>query len=306
MKIIKPIGFILMMLSLFFLAKQFYAHYHEVSAQIKLSTTTLMLIAIHAGFYGLLLNLLGYAWYCQLKERKFYYTLYPCLIIYGVSQIAKYLPGNVFQFAGRQLLANKYKISQHDVLQATLGELLLLAFTSLFICATFVFILNLNISNIDGFEVKKIAILGLLLLSTLLAFVYFVDIQLPHLFFLTMLKKNKILFLYLLFHIAAAFLCVSILANIYDLQINVGLAIRIMVAYLIAWLIGYVVPGAPGGLGIRELILLWLLKGIFPEPLVLSAAVMNRLVTTLGDFCFFGQAVWMKKRLNMLPANEIK
>lgn len=299
MKFIKPIGFILMMLSLFFLAKQFYAHYQEVSVQIRLSTTMLMLVLIHAGFYGLLLNLLGYAWYCQLKERKFHYAIYPCLIIYGLSQIAKYLPGNVFQFAGRQILANEYRIPQHDVLQATLGELLLLTCSSLLICAIYVLILDLNIYHFHTFELKKIATLCLLILSTLLAFVYFVDIRQPHLFFLNMLKKNKILFLYFLFHIAAAFLCVSILMNIYDLQIDVSLAMRIMVAYLIAWLVGYVVPGAPGGFGIRELVLLWMLKGIFPEPLILSAAVMNRLVTTVGDFCFFGQALWMKKQLSI-------
>jgi len=292
-----------MMLSLLILANQFYSHYHEVSAQIKFSTSTLMLTALHAGLYGFLLNLLGYAWYCQLKEFNNCYKPKPCMVIYGVSQIAKYLPGNIFQFAGRQLLANDYQVKQYDALQATLGELLLLVCTSLLICATCVFIVNLTASNIYGFEVKKIALICLIILSTLMAYIHFVEIHSPYLFFLKMLKKNIILLLYVLFHICVACLFVSILTNIFSIQMDATLSIRLVIAYLIAWLIGYAVPGAPGGLGVRELVLLWQLKGIFPEPLILSAAVMNRLVTTMGDFCFFGQAVWMQKFLKVESAN---
>lgn len=292
-----------MMLSLFILANQFYAHYHEVSAQIKFSTSILMLTAFHAGLYGLLLNLLGYAWYCQLKELNDSYKPKPCLVIYGVSQIAKYLPGNVFQFAGRQLLASDYQIKQNDAIQATLGELLLLVFTSLLICATFALILNSSATNLYGFEVQKIALLCLLILLTLMAYIHFVEINSPFLIFLKILKRNKILLLYVLFHICVAFLFVSILTNIFSIQMGATLSIRIVIAYLTAWLIGYVVPGAPGGLGVRELVLLWQLDGILPEPQILSAAVMNRIVTTLGDFCFFCQAVWMQKFLKVESAN---
>ena len=53
------------------------------------------------------------------------------------------------------------------------------------------------------------------------------------------------------------------------------------------------VPGAPGGLGIREAALVALLGATVGESTVLLAAVMFRMITTLGDSLFFFlSAVW--------------
>jgi hypothetical protein len=58
-------------------------------------------------------------------------------------------------------------------------------------------------------------------------------------------------------------------------------------AYVVAWLAGLVVPGAPAGVGIRELILLFLLKGEIAEADLVFIILVGRMVTVFGDFLFF-------------------
>ena len=55
-------------------------------------------------------------------------------------------------------------------------------------------------------------------------------------------------------------------------------------AYVTAWVLGYVVPGASGGIGIREAALLLLLGPLLGNSLTLSLAMVHRLITIIGDF----------------------
>jgi glycosyltransferase 2 family protein len=50
-----------------------------------------------------------------------------------------------------------------------------------------------------------------------------------------------------------------------------------------AWVVGYVVPGAPGGLGVREAMMVVLLAPLTGEAVATGLAVSMRLTTLLGD-----------------------
>ena len=58
-------------------------------------------------------------------------------------------------------------------------------------------------------------------------------------------------------------------------------------AYVIAWLAGFLVPGSPAGLGVREVVLLYLLSGHYPESTLLILILASRIVTTFGDVLFY-------------------
>ena len=53
--------------------------------------------------------------------------------------------------------------------------------------------------------------------------------------------------------------------------------------YAVAWVLGFVMPGAPGGLGVREVVLLAALDPLYGSATAVGLAVALRLVTTLGD-----------------------
>lgn len=72
-------------------------------------------------------------------------------------------------------------------------------------------------------------------------------------------------------------------------------------AFSIGWLLGFITPGAPGGLGVFEVTVLTLLKSSqagqdFSPGLALSAVALYRLVSTLAEAIGAGLA-WLDERL---------
>ena len=51
-----------------------------------------------------------------------------------------------------------------------------------------------------------------------------------------------------------------------------------------AHVIGFITPGSPGGVGVREAISLYLLKGMINETVILSGIVIMRISSIIGDF----------------------
>lgn len=76
-------------------------------------------------------------------------------------------------------------------------------------------------------------------------------------------------------------------------------------AFLISWVMGFVVPGAPGGIGVREGSFA-VLGGVFLNTdLLVLVALLMRLVTLLGEGVLFLLALYVARRaghLNTAPA----
>jgi glycosyltransferase 2 family protein len=54
-------------------------------------------------------------------------------------------------------------------------------------------------------------------------------------------------------------------------------------AFSLAWLLGLILPGAPGGLGVFEVAVLALLDGSFPAGMLLSAVAIYRVISILAE-----------------------
>jgi hypothetical protein len=54
-------------------------------------------------------------------------------------------------------------------------------------------------------------------------------------------------------------------------------------AACIAWAVGLVVVFAPGGVGVREVVYVWILSGLYPRAELQAAAISARLVTVLAE-----------------------
>lgn len=61
--------------------------------------------------------------------------------------------------------------------------------------------------------------------------------------------------------------------------------------FSLAWFLGLVVPGAPGGVGIFEAAALGLLRGHLPTAVILAAVASYRLISTLAETLGYGAAV---------------
>ncbi|MGD1898942.1 MAG: lysylphosphatidylglycerol synthase domain-containing protein [Phormidesmis sp.] len=69
----------------------------------------------------------------------------------------------------------------------------------------------------------------------------------------------------------------------------------LIAAFSLAWLFGLVVPGAPGGIGVFEATAIPLLSGQFPVAVILSAVAFYRLVSVLAEVSG-AIAVWLLER----------
>lgn len=58
-------------------------------------------------------------------------------------------------------------------------------------------------------------------------------------------------------------------------------------AYAASWIIGFVTPGSPGGIGVREALLILILQMYISESQAVTLALVFRIITTLGDILFF-------------------
>ena len=67
-------------------------------------------------------------------------------------------------------------------------------------------------------------------------------------------------------------------------------------AYVLAWLAGFITPGTPAGVGVREIVLLFLLRGQIEQADLLLAIVLGRVVTVIGDLLYFIMATFINKK----------
>jgi glycosyltransferase 2 family protein len=66
-------------------------------------------------------------------------------------------------------------------------------------------------------------------------------------------------------------------------------------AFSVAWLLGLIIPGAPGGIGVFEATAIALLDNHFPPAMVVSAVAVYRLVSLLAELAGAGMA-WLYSR----------
>ncbi len=67
-----------------------------------------------------------------------------------------------------------------------------------------------------------------------------------------------------------------------------GTGIRVITAaYIISWILGFAVPGAPGGIGVREMALTLLLSPVIGRDVTAALSVLHRIITIIGDFAAY-------------------
>ena len=198
--------------------------------------------------------------------------------IYGTSQLGKYIPGNIFQFAGRQSIAVKNGIKSSVSLKSIGWELGLLALSgSVFV----ILIMPIYFKTFSG-------------LLSVLVFILFLFILIRGLIFF-----NNFFYLstiaYLVFLTISSLLFIGVL-NMLNPRYNFcNWEIFLVIgSFVVAWLVGFVTPGAPAGVGIREFILFFLLKNNF-----LAALIFSRVISIIGDLIFFLIALTFKRQVRL-------
>lgn len=248
---------------------------HSYWFDLNLSLVTPLVwsfIAVFSVIYGSANLLLALAWWHLLQHLGASAKLLRSIRIYGMSQLAKYVPGIIFYLAGRQAFGMAAGISAGVLAKSTIWELSLIAIAG----------------ALSGWMILPLLIPGVSEAASVFLLMGSVALIAGLLHGMAGSRPAWSFIWQMLFLLISGAIFVALLELIAGSE---GLAVRhwltIGGAYIAAWLVGLFTPGAPAGVGVREMILMLLLKGVVPEMDLLMAVLLGRLITVVGDLLFF-------------------
>lgn len=230
--------------------------------------------------YGLSNLMLAMAWLRILEQLGCVVSYRWSIRVYGISQIARYVPGNIFHLAGRQILGLSSGVPSWTLAKSITWELGLILVAGGLIG---LLALPLLLPKISVMASSGIFILIFCLVLAFLGYTCGWSIVSAFCWYTWFLVLSGATF--------------GILVNLLGESLGDGPVLASLIgAYVVAWLIGLITPGAPAGVGVRELVLLALLKGTVEESDLLLAVMLGRAVTVFGDIIFFAVASVMDIR----------
>jgi len=254
-----------------------------------------------AGVTVSLINALAYAAACFLLSAAWRHLLILCgqpdpdprlcHRIYGRANIAKYLPGNVFHFAGRQVLGWKAGYSHGCIACASVYEILGMLVISGAIAITGIVLFNLRTINLTALQLGGVTGIALFLAACI---ALFSEVLLrkrgigpsQRSVFMVLGSLFRPYSYYIIFFLFTGGM-LALLFYVVATPVGINTMLQIVAAYSSAWIIGYITPGAPGGIGVREALLVVSLGQIVDEPQALLIALLFRLITVIGDVIYY-------------------
>ncbi|MDF2927640.1 MAG: hypothetical protein K0R57_6554 [Paenibacillaceae bacterium] len=253
----------------------------------------LYLINVKSFFYIALsifivfLGVQAWIWVQILNDSKRQISSYRGLVIYMTSQFAKYLPGGFWNLVGRVYLTSKHGVVLGTQMTAILYENMMLGIVStiygIILLYTFHFIF----------------LPVLLALAVLLPLSYYFY-EPVRLFFQRLIHKlskrfagmelslpRERFYLYLLYYFLSHLLqgCAFwLLLKTFGVE-SVGIVTASGI-FAVSWLIGLISP-LPGGIGIREGALVFLLSFQVPVAVATQISIITRIWNVLGEMVLF-------------------
>lgn len=260
---------------------------------IQWDMAALIAIAFGVAVPPVTVMLIGLLWRALMREQGVVIGRGTAMCIIAVSQIGKYLPGNVGHFVGRGALARAEGLPLGPTVSTTLLEVVwTLALGAAISALTLLWWLD----GRGGGTLAGINPIFMLLVGVGLALAPW-----PGIYLLNRLTPGLAARLgggqpVVLPRLGTTALIVLILLICFGLQgvsvwlqaralfgVESGSLIGFTLLFFTAWVAGYVVPGAPGGLGVREGIILALFSPVVGPGPALALGVSTRVMTTLGD-----------------------
>jgi len=222
--------------------------------------------------------------------------------VYCTSNLYKYIPGTVMYLIGRNRIAlETQKVSHAQIALATAMEGVFILLSAVVIVAVSVHeeaVFYMRQVDVPGFVWMIIG--GVLLAGLLLAVVFrrrlgrglkkFSDTMKN--FSLATKVKRLVTAMLILVVLAVTYLVTLVLLG---QRVTPGMVPTIVGLYMLSWLVGFLTPGAAGGMGIREAVLLMFLGGYLDTGVVVSSAIMHRVVCIVGDVFAYGIALAYSK-----------
>ena len=268
--VIRWIGFSLSVVAIIFVVHKLKSYGDEIDFT-QITYLTLPLLALSVAYCAANLSL-ALAWKDLLRHLGAVIGSSSAIRIYGVSQLAKYVPGNVFHFVGRQALGLDAGLPAWPLAKSVVWEIGVLGISgSLFVAL----VLEYVYAGVPAFLATGLFLAAISI--TIWMSNHWIDRWVARAvgWCIIFLALSGIIFL------------ATVLLIVPSVSIQGSVLMTVCGAYVIAWLIGLITPGAPAGVGIREFVLYALLSPFINEANLLTAILLGRIVTVVGDVLFY-------------------
>lgn len=269
----------------------------DLSQYVSMSAITG--IAIAAFGYSLIIPMSALAWRRLLKDMGVFRAWTELSIIMAITQLAKYIPGNVGQHVGRAAMSMGRGIPLRPYSVSVVTEMVLAVLAAGVTGFAGCGLAGMGSSVWQKHSTVAMPFIAILACGFILAVAMGRRLAPQLLRRLLPGARDGAAPVVLPGNGALALAFVTYVLNY--AVFGTGIVIMVMLllpgreaswllltgCFALAWVIGFFAPGAPAGLGVREGLLLALLQFTYSQPDALLIVIALRLATTAGDvLCF--------------------
>lgn len=273
----------------------------DIDYSVLLSKKNILLTAGLVLAYAFSLLMVSWSWlrvmhslsYRQVRFRDAQKT-------FCKSNLMKYIPGNIMQYIGRNEIAVQLSLDHRKIAFSTILDIVAnLIGIGLVSVACYGNGFSLLVQHYSIHLPLLIAICSVLL-AVLLIVCFLCRRRIKEAMSKVKWREYFPCFaVYALYGFWTGGIYIIILRYIIGVELAGGFFFTVTGAFLLSWLIGFVTPGAPAGVGIREVMIVVFLNGILLEKQILLGIIIYRIVNTLGDvvaflFCVFRDVLQKK------------
>jgi uncharacterized membrane protein YbhN (UPF0104 family) len=259
---------------------------------LRLSSSALMGFAVAVLLFVITMVSGGIAWHIALSATGEPSKPLAALTAVLLSQFAKYVPGNIAHVVGRVALARQYGFALPRVIVSMVFETGWVIIAAFVVAAAAVLIEGPRLwAALPRFPIEGIVLVVLAALVAPVAGTWVLGRWRPT-WLLRLIGDADVV----LPSVWPTLACVAI----YCMGFSIGGAVLDLIAqyllaaanshyvlltgvFAVAWVAGYIVPGAPGGLGVREAIQVAALGPIFGDGTAVALALIFRVCTVTAD-----------------------
>ena len=278
--LVSSIGLIIGLAGMAFLLRTMWTHRDEMKDSFSHLTWSSLVGAVFFAFMSM--SYLGWMWGRLLLRRGYKVPRAQLVSWYYTGQLGKYVPGGVWAVVGRAEMAVRGGVPRADAYSVT-GLSMFTTYSAAALCAALGSLLSwerpiigaaLLLALVVGLSVYAIAPLRQRLVGLLRKITSGTN---------ELTAPKDMLALTIVQVPAWIMISLSTTITAHAFGAEVGVLHMFFVSSL-SWLIGFLVLGAPGGLGVRESIFTGLLSASIGTSTALSLAVASRMIFVSVDF----------------------
>ena len=289
-KIIEILGYLVSFAALYFVYR-YVVNIDLEAAKQKLSYSWIPLLLLFISIYVVLMGFLATGWRYMLELlHGSPLPKWRIIGIYTKTQIYKYIPSNLMHVIARIYFATKLGPSKANVVQSYFLEIVFMVLIGLIIVLTSVYTGSFTLSDeliakirdFSGGKVKGFSF-GILIFGALAIAFYLVKALKNYKSAFSsenLMRIVKLFLLLLCFFIGMGSVEYFVFSNLLGMDIGFFYVVSL---FTITWLGMFIIPGAPGGIGIREFIVIALLSPIYGPDDPTIGILIFRVITVLGD-----------------------